>query len=110
MGEMFAMAIDNSEKQPRRELEKLAARLRHLEAEHERTVLALQEAEAQLHNLFDLAAVGIAHVSPEGRFLRINQRFCDIVHRKIAVFEGKIPHDAQKFPSLLKNARHGNHV
>jgi len=28
---------------------------------------------------FEQAAVGIAHVSPAGKFLRINQKFCDIV-------------------------------
>ena len=28
---------------------------------------------------FEQAAVGIAHVSPDGRFLRLNQRFCDMV-------------------------------
>jgi PAS domain S-box-containing protein len=27
---------------------------------------------------FDLAAVGIAHVAPNGRFLRVNQKLCDI--------------------------------
>ncbi|MGD8988971.1 MAG: PAS domain S-box protein [Syntrophobacterales bacterium] len=29
--------------------------------------------------IFEQAAVGIAHISPEGRFLRINKKFCDIV-------------------------------
>ena len=28
---------------------------------------------------FEQAAVGVAHVSPDGRFLRINQKFCDII-------------------------------
>ena len=28
---------------------------------------------------FEHAAVGIAHVLPDGKFLRINQKFCDIV-------------------------------
>src|SRR5210317_763614 len=28
---------------------------------------------------FEQAAVGIAHVLPDGKFLRINQKFCDIV-------------------------------
>ncbi|KZZ69617.1 hypothetical protein A3765_17220 [Oleiphilus sp. HI0130] len=30
-------------------------------------------------NTFELAAVGIAHVSTEGNWLRVNQRLCDIV-------------------------------
>ena len=40
---------------------------------------ALSESEALFRATFELAAVGIAHVSPEGRFLRTNQKFCDIV-------------------------------
>jgi len=36
------------------------------------------EREERFRATFEQAAVGIAHVSPDGRFLRINQRFCDI--------------------------------
>jgi len=43
-----------------------------------RTAEAL-EREERFRATFEQAAVGIAHVSPEGRFLRINQKFCDIV-------------------------------
>ena len=39
----------------------------------------LIESEQRFRATFEQAAVGIAHVSPEGRFLRINERFCDIV-------------------------------
>lgn len=35
--------------------------------------------EERFRATFEQAAVGIAHVSLEGRFLRINQRLCDIV-------------------------------
>jgi PAS domain S-box-containing protein len=38
-----------------------------------------QESELLFRNTFEQAAVGIAHTTPEGRFIRINQRFCDIV-------------------------------
>jgi PAS domain S-box-containing protein len=37
------------------------------------------ESEQRFRATFEQAAVGIAHVSPEGRFLRINKKFCDIV-------------------------------
>jgi PAS domain S-box-containing protein/putative nucleotidyltransferase with HDIG domain len=41
---------------------------------------ALRESEAQLRAIFDQAAVGVALVdSPTGGFLKINQKFCDIL-------------------------------
>ncbi|MHA2008489.1 MAG: PAS domain S-box protein [Promethearchaeota archaeon] len=41
--------------------------------------LALKESEERFRETFEQAAVGIAHVTPDGSFLRINQRFCDII-------------------------------
>jgi PAS domain S-box-containing protein len=38
----------------------------------------LRESEERFRVTFEQAAVGIAHVSPEGRFLRFNRKFCDI--------------------------------
>ncbi len=38
----------------------------------------LRESEKRFRATFEQAAMGIAHVSPDGRFLRVNQRFCDI--------------------------------
>jgi PAS domain S-box-containing protein len=46
--------------------------------ERARTNVLLQESEERFRATFEQAAVGIAHVSPEGRFLRVNQRFCEI--------------------------------
>lgn len=42
---------------------------------------AIAEAELrkQLRNTFEQAAVGIAHVAPDGRWLRVNQKLCEIV-------------------------------
>jgi PAS domain S-box-containing protein len=37
------------------------------------------EREQRFQATFEQAAVGIAHMSPEGRFLRVNKKFCDIV-------------------------------
>ena len=42
---------------------------------------ALRESEERFRATFEQAAVGVAHVSLEGRFIRINQRFCDIAGR-----------------------------
>ena len=43
-----------------------------------RTAEAL-EREERFRATFEQAAVGVAHVSPDGKFLRLNQKFCDIV-------------------------------
>jgi len=39
----------------------------------------LQDSEERFRTTFEQAAVGIAHVEPGGSFIRINQKFCDIV-------------------------------
>ena len=40
---------------------------------------AVQAREQLFRNTFEHAAVGIAHLAPDGRFLRINRRLCEIL-------------------------------
>jgi PAS domain S-box-containing protein len=40
---------------------------------------ALRESEQLYRSTFELAAVGVAHVSREGRWLRVNRRLCEIL-------------------------------
>ncbi|MDX1932336.1 MAG: PAS domain S-box protein [Capsulimonadales bacterium] len=47
--------------------------------ERRRIDSARRESEERFRRTFEQAAVGIAHVAPDGRFLRVNQRLCDIV-------------------------------
>ena len=47
--------------------------------DHTEAKAALRESEERFRVTFEQAAVGIAHISSEGRFLRINQAFCDLV-------------------------------
>ena len=47
--------------------------------EKKRSEQALRESEEKLRRTFEQAAVGIAHVAPDGRWLRVNQKLCDIV-------------------------------
>ena len=54
------------------ELEKEITRRKQIED-------ALRESEEQFRSTFEQAAVGIAHVAPNGQFLRTNKRFCDIL-------------------------------
>ena len=48
-------------------------------AEQERIKKALGESEEHFRNAFDYAAIGMALVSPEGYWLRVNRSFCEIV-------------------------------
>jgi len=44
----------------------------------EEMVAALEESEERYRTTFELAGVGIAHVSLDGRFIRLNRRLCEI--------------------------------
>ena len=40
---------------------------------------ALRESEQLYRSTFELAAVGVAHTSPDGHWLRVNRKYCEIV-------------------------------
>lgn len=42
-------------------------------------VRALRDSEERFGATFEQAAVGLAHIAPDGRFQRVNQKFCDMV-------------------------------
>jgi PAS domain S-box-containing protein len=46
--------------------------------------LRLEAAEQQYRAVFTQAAMGVARVSPDGRFLEVNDRFCEIARRSRA--------------------------
>lgn len=48
-------------------------------AEQERISKALQESEEHFRTAFDYAAIGMALVSPSGRWLRVNRSLCEIL-------------------------------
>lgn len=56
----------------------LEAALQDIEA-RKRVEEMLRESEERFRGTFEQAAVGIAHVAPDGHWLRVNQRLCDIV-------------------------------
>ena len=39
----------------------------------------MRQSEQLYRSTFELAAVGVAHVSPEGQWLRVNNKLCEIV-------------------------------
>jgi diguanylate cyclase (GGDEF)-like protein/PAS domain S-box-containing protein len=50
---------------------------RSMDVEHAEQ--ALRRSEEWFRAAFDQAAVGVAHTSPDGRWLRVNQRLCDLL-------------------------------
>ncbi len=51
---------------------------RHI-AEQERIGRALRETEEDFRNAFDYAAIGMALVSPQGAWLRVNRSLCELI-------------------------------
>ncbi|MCR4332258.1 MAG: PAS domain S-box protein, partial [Sulfuricaulis sp.] len=49
------------------------------ELERRRTEETMRESEERFRATFSQAAVGIAHVAPNGRWLRVNQKLCEII-------------------------------
>lgn len=69
--------IESSEAQAdqaRRHVEELNLHL----SEQERISKALEESQAHFRTAFDYAVIGMALVSPEGRWLRVNRALCEI--------------------------------
>jgi len=68
----------------RKQIERQAARLREAELaaerhRHERIEYAYRESEALYQRTFEEAAIGIGHASPDGAFVSVNRRLCEIL-------------------------------
>lgn len=50
--------------------------------------MALRDAEQRFHSTFENSAVGMAHVAENGRWLRVNQKLCDIIGYSKSELEG----------------------
>lgn len=54
-----------------------------------RDITAAKLVEAQLRATFEQAAVGIAHIAPDGTLLRVNQKTCEILGRSAIELVGQ---------------------
>jgi PAS domain S-box-containing protein len=79
---------------------------------------ALRDSEERFRATFNQAAVGIAHIDPDGRWLRINQKFCEIVGyteeelKGLTVLDITHPHDVEashKHLQLLLDGKLGSY-
>jgi diguanylate cyclase (GGDEF)-like protein/PAS domain S-box-containing protein len=59
------------------ELKKMGWRIAHLEAERAKAEEALKESEGRFRGTFECAAIGMALVALDGRFMKVNQSLCD---------------------------------
>jgi len=93
----------------------LAVNLAALAIERKQTELALIQSEERFRATFEQAAVGICHIGLDGRFLRFNQRFCEIIGYppdKIQsltfqeiTYPEDLPLDLQMVQQLLRGSR-----
>ena len=67
-------------------------------AEQVKAKHALAQSEAQLRATFDNAAVGIAHVAPDGRYLRANEALCRVLGYPVDELLTKSFHDLFTYP------------
>lgn len=52
---------------------------KRVEADRERLLDELRDSERRYRATFEQAAVGMVHCDPEGRYFRVNQRFCELL-------------------------------
>ncbi len=73
-----------------RKLERKASILTQEIAEREKLAAALLKSEQEFHAIYDVAAIGIVQIDlSTGRFIRMNQKFCDILGYKEQELLGK---------------------
>lgn len=74
-------ALKNSQKLQEEisRLRKEVIALKAADEQRERSEAALRESEGRFQATFEQAAVGIMHIAPDGHYLRINKKFCEIV-------------------------------
>ncbi len=60
-------------------VDEVLARVGGLLAQRQRDRSRLQRSEERFRATFEQAAVGLAHVAPDGRWLRVNRTLCEIV-------------------------------
>ena len=68
-----------AEEELREARDQLEIRVEQRTAELQLEIAAHSESETRFRATFEQAAVGMAHVAPDGRWLRVNQKLCDIV-------------------------------
>ncbi len=85
----------------------------HLEQARRKAEDALRASEERLRTTFEMAAVGIAHITPDGRFVRANQKLCELLGyslqelRTLRVQDVTVPEDIEANRAYARDLLHG---
>ncbi|WP_162937741.1 PAS domain S-box protein [Indioceanicola profundi] len=103
-----------AEEQARRIGAEMEERIAERTIELEAAARALVEQEAEYRALFESAAVGQVQIDPDGRFTRVNERFCEMMGYEAEELLSRSfndithpgdRHDLETFAALLKGER-----
>lgn len=73
----------------------------------------LRESEERFRAIFDQAAVGMAQTAPDGRFLRVNSKYCDMLGyssdelAKLSIYDVIYPEDLEEERVLIQRLLDG---
>ncbi|MBO0860256.1 MAG: PAS domain S-box protein [Chloracidobacterium sp.] len=84
--------------------------------EHHRIEDKLRRSEEELRSLFDLSAIGMAQASPEGRYLRVNRKYCQMLGYseeellQLSLYDVTYPDDRALSATLLSSSFYGDEL
>jgi PAS domain S-box-containing protein len=95
-----------AEEEVRRLNRELEGRVAERTAQLEATLAELGESEERFRTTFEQAAVGVAHVGPDGRWLRVNDKLCEITGYSREELAGMTFQDITHSDDLQKDLKH----
>src|SRR5918994_6237458 len=95
-----------AEQEVRRLNEKLEERVEKRTAQLKAALAELRESEERFRATFEQAAVGVAHVGLDGRWLRVNDKLCEITGYSREELSGMTFQDITHLDDLQKDVEH----
>ena len=99
-----------AEEEARRLNEELEERVEERTARLQAALADLKESEERFRATFEQAAIGVAHVGPDGRWLRVNDKLCEITGYDRKELSGMTFQDITHLDDLQKDLDHLNRV